>query len=258
MKNRKRALILFSHGSKRASWSRPFEEMKNRCAPRLAHSFEGGVHLAFLEGRGPYLEETAELCLESGCQEILVFPLFLTASTHLQEDVPEAIASIEDLCSRRNATVNQVTESPLSEHIWTHTIERIREHGLPPKESAVVLPYYGSDRFAAQWETLLDTARSVLEQGGFGPIIPSPVGHIVHGSPDPTTRAIIQGLEDKEYCAVLPMLLSPGVFQNQVIPQAIENVPETIRSRIRYTPDGILPDPHVEEWVIQITENSTG
>ena len=257
MSSRKRALILFSHGSKRASWSRPFEEIRARLNPLLEETFDGGVHLAFLEGRGPYLEETVRSCLEDECLELLVFPLFLTASTHLQEDVPEAVESVQPLCSQWNATIKQATKSPISNHIWTHTLERILRHEVGPEDCAVVLPYYGSDRFAAQWEILLNTARSTLEQAGFGPIIPSPVGHVVHGSPEPTTQAIMRGLERKTFCAVLPMLLSPGVFQNQVIPQAIQNVPEAIRDRIKYTPDGILPDPHVEQWLIQIAENQT-
>ena len=252
MKSSGRALILFSHGSKRASWARPFETMRDVLATKLTEDFPGGVHLSFLEGRGPDLQETALLCAAQGSTEMTVFPLFLTASTHLKEDVPAEIERVNEEGKERGFQLIQATENSISDHIWLNTVTRVNRHEIPPSDAAVILPYYGSERFASQWETLLGTARTHLEQQGYGPILPSPVGHVVHGSPEPTTKAIVEGLDAKPYAIVLPLLLSPGVFQLKVIPQAIEGVSEPLRERVRFTPDGILPDPHVENWVIKV------
>jgi sirohydrochlorin ferrochelatase len=252
MKSSGRALILFSHGSKRASWARPFEAMRDVLAMKLGEDFPGGVHLSFLEGVGPDLQETALQCATHGSTEMIVFPLFLTASTHLKEDVPTEIERMNHQGKKRGFHLIQATENSISEHIWSNTLNRVNHHNMAPSSTAVILPYYGSERFASQWETLLNTARAHLEQQGYSPILPAPVGHVVHGSPEPTTEAIITGLEAKPYAVVLPLLLSPGIFQLKVIPQAIEGVCESLRDRVRFTPDGILPDPHVEDWVLKV------
>ena len=219
---------------------------------KLKKNFPGGVHLSFLEGIGPDLQETTLQCAAHGSTEMIVFPLFLTASTHLKEDVPAEIERVNQQGKEHGFHLIQATESSISEHIWPNTISRVNRHHAPPSSTAVVLPYYGSKRFASQWETLLETARIQLEQQGYGPILPSPVGHVVHGSPEPTTKAILKGLDAKPYAIVLPLLLSPGIFQLKVIPQAIDGVPEPLRERVRFTPDGILPDPHVDHWVMKV------
>ena len=238
-------LILFSHGSKRPSWSAPFEQMRDELAS--TQSFE--VRLSFLEGLGPRLLDSTQELMGEKCNEIMVFPVFLTASTHLQEDVPEAVAQVQQELRTSDTTIHQVNDQPLSHAIWPNTIHRAETGCENKSETTVVLPYYGSDRYKKQWTELLGHAENALLEAGFREVLTSPVGHIVGASPEPTKQAIVKGLDVSKHVTVVPMLLSPGIFQHQIIPDAISMLSPAQQAKVSYTPDGILPDPHVISWI---------
>lgn len=245
MTSRSSALILFSHGSKRATWSAPFEDIRDQ----LAADGTWEVRLSFLEGLGPRLEDVTRELMASEVEDILVFPVFLTASTHLQEDVPEVVENVRKQFSERDIRIHQINSKPLSHAIWTHTVKRAEVNGKGNGQTTVVLPYYGSDRYAKQWDDLLRKARTVLKNAGFSRVIHAAVGHIVGASPKPTQAAIEEGLKHTDFVTVVPMLLSPGIFQHKIIPEAIDGLSEEHKKRVTYVPDGILPDPHVVDWI---------
>ena len=238
-------LILFSHGSKRPSWSAPFEQMREELA--LTQPFE--VRLSFLEGLGPRLLDSAQELMGQQCNEILVFPVFLTASTHLREDVPEAVAQVRHEIQNQGTNIHLVNEKPLSHAIWPNTVHRAETGCENKSETAVVLPYYGSERYEKQWNQLLSNAEKVLLEAGFREVLTAPVGHIVGASPEPTKQAIVKGLNVAKHVTVVPMLLSPGIFQHQIIPDAIAMLSPEQQAKVSYKPDGILPDPHVISWI---------
>jgi len=251
MTSKSSALILFSHGSKRATWSAPFEEIRDRLA--MDGTLE--VRLSFLEGLGPRLEEVTRELMKSKFKDILVFPVFLTASTHLQEDVPEAVENVRKQFNESDIRIHQINTKPLSHAIWSHTVKRAEVNGKSNEHTTVVLPYYGSDRYAKQWDDLLNKARTVLENAGFARVIHSAVGHIVGASPKPTQTAIEEGLKHTDFVTVVPMLLSPGIFQHKIIPEAIDGLSEEQKKKVTYVPDGILPDPNVVDWIRSCAHN---
>jgi sirohydrochlorin cobaltochelatase len=80
-----RALILFAHGARAASWAAPFERLRDLTAARLP---EVPVSLAFLELMEPRLPaEVARLAAER-IDEITVVPVFLGQGGHLLRDLP--------------------------------------------------------------------------------------------------------------------------------------------------------------------------
>ncbi len=80
-----RALVLFAHGARAASWAAPFERLRELTRARLPGV---PVSLAFLELMEPRLPaEVARLAAE-GIVEITVVPVFLGQGGHLLRDLP--------------------------------------------------------------------------------------------------------------------------------------------------------------------------
>lgn len=81
----KRALILFAHGARAASWAAPFERLRDLTQARMP---EVCVSLAFLELMTPQLPELAAQLVDSGITDITVVPVFLGQGGHVLRDLP--------------------------------------------------------------------------------------------------------------------------------------------------------------------------
>jgi sirohydrochlorin cobaltochelatase len=80
-----RALILFAHGARAASWAAPFERLRDTTQARLP---DCRVTLAFLELMEPRLPATVEQLVQEGVNDITVVPVFLGQGGHLLRDLP--------------------------------------------------------------------------------------------------------------------------------------------------------------------------
>jgi sirohydrochlorin cobaltochelatase len=80
-----RALVLFAHGARAASWAAPFERLR-----ALAESRMPGVpvSLAFLELMEPRLPEHVAALAAGGITSITIVPVFLGQGGHLLRDLP--------------------------------------------------------------------------------------------------------------------------------------------------------------------------
>jgi len=81
----KKALILFAHGARAASWAAPFERLRDLVATR-----EPGVDvsLAFLELMSPRLPERAAALVAQGVTDVTLVPVFLGQGGHVLRDLP--------------------------------------------------------------------------------------------------------------------------------------------------------------------------
>ena len=93
-----RALILFAHGARAASWAVPFERLRTMTAASLTQLPQAApvpVSLAFLELMEPRLPaEVARLAL-AGVDDITVVPVFLGQGGHLLRDLPLLVAQLK-------------------------------------------------------------------------------------------------------------------------------------------------------------------
>ena len=80
-----RALILFAHGARAASWAAPFERLRDATQARLP---DVPVSLAFLELMEPRLPAQVATLVAGGADEITVVPVFLGQGGHLLRDLP--------------------------------------------------------------------------------------------------------------------------------------------------------------------------
>jgi sirohydrochlorin cobaltochelatase len=80
-----RALILFAHGARAASWAAPFERLRELTQAKVP---ELPVSLAFLELMEPRLPEHVAALAAGGVTEITIVPVFLGRGGHLLRDLP--------------------------------------------------------------------------------------------------------------------------------------------------------------------------
>ncbi len=86
----RRALVLFAHGARAATWAVPFERLRDLMSARLP---EVPVRLAFLELMQPDLPLVCHQLAAEGITRIELFPIFLAVGGHLREDLPELVAA---------------------------------------------------------------------------------------------------------------------------------------------------------------------
>ena len=87
----KRALILFAHGARAASWAAPFERLRDLVAARQP---DADVSLAFLELMSPRLPERATELVAQGITDLTVVPVFLGQGGHVLRDLPLMIEQL--------------------------------------------------------------------------------------------------------------------------------------------------------------------
>ena len=80
-----RALILFAHGARAATWAAPFERLRELTQARLP---DVPVSLAFLELMEPRLPERVAELAAQGVSALTVVPVFLGQGGHLLRDLP--------------------------------------------------------------------------------------------------------------------------------------------------------------------------
>lgn len=83
--NTQRALILFAHGARAASWAAPFERLRDMTQAREPRV---RVELAFLELMSPRLPELVAALSADGIDDITVVPVFLGQGGHVLRDLP--------------------------------------------------------------------------------------------------------------------------------------------------------------------------
>jgi sirohydrochlorin cobaltochelatase len=89
----KRATILFGHGARDPEWARPMQRLAD--AILLAEP-DTAVFTAFLEFMTPSLPQAAEQAVQAGATTLIVVPVFLAQSGHVQRDVPLMLERIRE------------------------------------------------------------------------------------------------------------------------------------------------------------------
>lgn len=82
-----KALILLSHGSRRQESNDEMLQLAQAVAGIQGSPF-ARVVCAFQQFGRPDFKETLGQLVDQGVKEVIVFPLFLAAGSHVREDVP--------------------------------------------------------------------------------------------------------------------------------------------------------------------------
>ena len=86
-------LLLLAHGSRRAQWASPFEQVRESLR---AHDADLDVDLCFLETMAPLLPQALDNAAACGSSAVLVVPLFLGNGAHLARDVEQQLRAARE------------------------------------------------------------------------------------------------------------------------------------------------------------------
>ena len=87
-----RHLLIVAHGSRRQASN---DEVR-ALGERIGELHDPAIHrveVAFLELAEPSIPDGLARCVDQGAEEIIVFPYFLAAGTHVANDIPQALAA---------------------------------------------------------------------------------------------------------------------------------------------------------------------
>ena len=78
------AVLLIAHGSRLASANRDLSQLAELLRQRFAGHI---VEIAYLELTEPTIPQGAAVCVERGASRVMLLPYFLSAGTHVTEDL---------------------------------------------------------------------------------------------------------------------------------------------------------------------------
>jgi sirohydrochlorin cobaltochelatase len=84
----RQGLILLAHGARDPRWREPFDRLVEGVRAKRP---ELAVRLAFLELMTPDLLLAGEELVASGCDALLIVPIFFGQGGHVREDVPALV-----------------------------------------------------------------------------------------------------------------------------------------------------------------------
>ncbi len=274
MQAQRPALLIAAHGSNAAGWLDRVREFAGHVAesPGVDAAFST-VDVACLEAVPPSIPDAVRGLLDSGAPRVLVAPLFLTASTHLSEDLPGLLGLpvAEHVLRRLTAEGQQplapglpvtlLDLGPTDRMLAANVERRLSLRSEDPSEEAVVLCAYGSAVHYELWEALLGAVRAHVMRHGYAYACHAYVGHVVSHSPAPTLQAIRKAahMAGIRRVHVVPLLLSTGAIQTTVIAAASRTAEASVGpGRILYEPDAILPDGDLAAHVASVALRELG
>lgn len=260
-------LLLVNHGSHSATWRQALLDLEARVRDAiLAGGIIQDVRTAHMEYTEPSIATQAKEFDREGFTDVIVVPIFLTVSSHSADDIPTILGQkgdvqvMEELQKEnieRYTPTARIHIAPLldfSNTLQQNVLMRCRELSRQPEKEGLALIGYGDAAYDKEWGELFDTvAQHVKQNTGISEHRYGWCGHLVHYNPDETTRTVSAVLEKKDTALVIPVLVAyDEMFQKNIIGRGIEKV-EGFRTRVLYKADAILPDPHIDDWVIRIS-----
>ena len=252
------ALLIAAHGSRAKGWADRVREFAQHVGESAASTtLFSSIEAAFLESSTPSVPDAVTSLLERGATRVLVAPLLLTMSTHLQEDLPGLLGlSVPEHVRRRlqgegqhplkpGLPVTLLSLGPLEQILAANVARRLSLRCEVSQSEGIVLCAYGSTLHHGRWKTLLNRTRELLKERGFGAIEHAFVGHVVSKSPEPTRQAIarVAHASRTKRVHVVPLLLGVTKLQTEVIATACQLArAEAGGVSIAFEPDAVLPD----------------
>ncbi|MFM2358823.1 MAG: hypothetical protein RLY16_816 [Bacteroidota bacterium] len=262
---KKIAVLLVNHGSRSETWRKALLSLEQQVDSiiRQDESVQA-VRTAFMEYTEPSIATRLREFDQEGFTDVVMVPVFLTVSSHSFDDIPTLIGQKDDPKSielfkiekmeryKPKATVHIAPLLDFTDLLQKNILRRYRQLAKDPKKEGLTLIAYGDKTYNTEWSALMDTVgRYVQQQTGMPAYSYGWCGHVANYQSDSTTVAIQQVLKKTERAVVLPVLVAfDEMFQIKIIGDGINKIANNKNSVI-YKPDAILPDPGVQEWVIQ-------
>lgn len=85
-----KALLIVAHGSRQPEANQEIQELARRVRALVPDGLDR-IECAFLQMGEPSVEQGLEELVRTGCREIVLFPYFTAAGTHVLNDLPRLI-----------------------------------------------------------------------------------------------------------------------------------------------------------------------
>ena len=267
-KNQKTGVLLVSHGSHSETWRNTLFELENNVSQQiLSTSPVDGIKSAFMEYTEPSIATRLKEFDKEGYSDVIIVPVLLTVSSHSFDDIPTIVGLKENPESAEMLKLEKIERytpharlhiTPLldfKEILQNNILRRVGELSKNPPEEGLAIIGYGSKPYEKEWSELFDAAaKHVASQTGIETYSVGWCGHIVSYAPDSTTAAVERVLAKEKKAIVIPALVAfDENFQIRIIGGGIEKV-DNHKDRVLYKPDAILPDPGVEQWIVDISK----
>ena len=263
-------VLIISHGSHSKQWRETLLNVAEQVKPEIIKSGKiTDVRSAFMEYNGPNIAEQLKKFDKEGYSEVIIVPLFLTVSSHTADDIqnivgiqknPEVLSKLEEEDIEVYKPKARVTITPLLDfpgYLKKNVAKRYKEISKNKGNEGVVLIAYGSTPYNQQWiELIQDIGKYLKLNAEVENISYAWCGHIVRYATEPTTNAINQILEMEQNAVVIPILVAVDEhFQCEIILKGVEAV-ENHKEKVIYKQDAILPDKNINNWVIDIVNQT--
>lgn len=267
MTQQKIGLLLVNHGSHSETWRKALTDLETRiCEPVLSGSIIEDARTAFMEYTEPSIATRMKEFDREGFTDVIIVPIFLTISSHSADDIPtilgqkgnaedvEALKAENIECYTPTAKVHVTPLLDFSNTLQKNVLRRCRELSSRPEKEGLVLIGYGDEAYDQEWSDLFGkVAEHVKQYIGISEYSYGWCGHLVHYSPQETTKTINAVLKKRDTAIVIPVLVAyDEMFQKNIIGRGIEKV-EGHQEKVLYKADSILPDANIDEWVIRIS-----
>jgi len=266
---KKIGVLLVNHGSVAESWRLMLLDIETQVKEDiLSNPKISKVTTAFMEYTEPSIATSLKEFDEEGYDEVVVVPIFLTVSSHYSHDIPVICGisvdpKIQESLKKEEIEVYKpkarVTIAPPLDYttILKKNVERrVKALNGGTGDEAVLLVAYGDADYNQQWEEMVDELGQYLKlKTGHESIAYAWCGHLVGYSPQPTMDGITKLFELEDKVIVIPLLVgNDPYFQKDIIQKAVNDVENS--SNVKYTQDAILPDSHLNQWVIDISSKT--
>jgi hypothetical protein len=265
---KKIGVLLVNHGSRSETWRKALMDLEKSVQSKiLADGKISGTKTAHMEYTEPSIASRLKEFDAEGYTDLIIVPIFLTVSPHTFDDIPTIIGQKEDPQSKEMLKIEKIERyTPKAKTYITPNLDftdilkknvtrRVKELTKDAANEGLVLIGYGDETYDKEWGDLFNTvAEHVKKEIGITEHSYGWCGHIAHYDSQKTTDAINTVLKKKDKAVVIPVLVAHDEnFQIKIIGGGVEKVKNS-KEKVYYSPDAILPDPNVEQWVIDITK----
>ncbi len=262
-------VLLVNHGSVAEKWRQMLLDVENSVEEPLLKSGEiSDVRTAFMEYTEPSIATRMKEFDEEGYDEIIIVPVFLTVSSHTIADIPTIVginANPKVLESLKKEKIDvyrakaKVTVTPnldFTTLLKKNVLRRVEALADNLDNTGLVLVAYGDKDYNQQWEEMMEEMGRFLKiKANIDTVAYAWCGHLVNYSAEPTIKAIEKVFELEEKVAVVPVLVAfDPYFQTDIIEKATDMVDNS--NKVLYKPDAILPDNELNQWIIDITNET--
>ncbi len=266
---KKIGVLLVNHGSHSETWRNMLIDVEHSVKDKILESGAiSEVKTAFMEYNEPSIATRLKEFDAEGYTDVILVPIFLTVSSHYSHDIPviaglssdpkiqEELKKEEIEVYKAKASVTITPPLDYTTILKKNVARRVEALSEQADNEAVLLVAYGDEQYNQQWEEMVEEIGKYLKfKTGHESIAYSWCGHIVRYSSDPTTEGIERLFELEDNVIVIPVLVANDEhFQGEIIQDGVDAASNV--SNVKYVQDAILPDQNLNQWVIDITEQT--